>query len=205
MNSLKHILFESTYDLPVLNNSRNAINLFKSKFGKYVEYSNDELMLDKHGKTISYEVIIKFIPQNSMNGMAYSFMAESDNERLRIAVKYVPTTFPIVMNSFIAELKETLRHEIEHISQRNKSKGGNFEKFNEIPFYKYLLLRHEIPAFVMGLYKRAKTKRQSLSDAIDDYMTEYDANFKDETEKQIVKDKWMGWAKSNLKINTTIK
>ena len=60
------------------------------------------------------------------------------------------------------------------------------------------MLHHEIPAFVRGLYKRAKFKKMSLSDAFDDFFEDYIESFNSPQEIEQVKRVWINWAKSNL-------
>ena len=85
---------------------------------------------------------------------------------------------------------------MEHVAQHIKGTAP-FEAHGSIPFYKYLLLTHEIPAYVQGLRVRARTKKITLDQAIDQYFEEYTDSFSSEEEKQIVKKEWLKWAEEN--------
>ena len=66
-----------------------------------------------------------------------------------------------------------------------------------MPLFDYLTLDYEVPAFVQGLYKKAKTKKITLDQAIDEFLDERveELSF-DESKK--VKQIYLNWAKENL-------
>lgn len=185
-------MLESTYDEIVLTQSRDIINHFKKTIG---EYSNYESEITVGGDDI--DITVKFVPKKDLYGHTYSIQGYGDIDTIDITIEYVKNSFPAAYNDFIAELKESIRHEIEHIAQKVKGKL-KWQKYSNIPFYKYLLLRHEVPAYVNGLYKRAKTKRQTITQAIDEYIKEYENSFTNDSEKQQVRHVWLEWAKNNL-------
>jgi len=177
--------------------SREIFELFKTHIGKPYEEEGIEGYIEGGEVVLEFEVAIEFIPSNDTPG--FSFDAEADDEDIEIRITYNPAIFPDEYNNLNAELKETLRHEIEHVTQFGFDLKNYFEEFSgEIDFYKYLILHHEIPAFVRGLYKRAKFKKMSLSDAFDDFFEDYIDSFNNPQEIEQVKRVWTNWAKSNL-------
>ena len=58
--------------------------------------------------------------------------------------------------------------------------------------------KNEIPAFVKGLIKRAKTKRITLDQAMDQWYKENHRNFESVNDWYDVKKVWMNFAKENL-------
>ena len=62
------------------------------------------------------------------------------------------------------------------------------------------MLRHEIPAFVKGLYKAAKTKRISLYQAIEDFFEKNIDEFNSKEEINVVRDSWIKYAQENIPV-----
>lgn len=177
--------------------SREIFELFKQNLGKPFETGEIEGYIEGGEVVLEYEVAVEFIPDTDIPG--FSFDASADDEDIEIEITYNPGSFPAEFNNFNAELKETLRHEIEHITQFGFELKGGFEQYKgEIDFYKYLQLTHEIPAFVRGLYKRAKVKKMSLVDTFDEFFEEYEESFNNPEEINQVRNAWLDWARANL-------
>ena len=107
--------------------------------------------------------------------------------------------FPKLITMLIAEIKDTIRHELEHISQFRLSKGVNPKstKQSQYTWFQYFTFDYEVPAFVQGLYKNAKTKKITLTKAIYQFLTNYLDVITDEEEQIIIKT-WTDWARKNL-------
>jgi len=177
--------------------SREIFELFKQNLGKPFEAGEIEGYIEGGEVVLEYEVTVEFIPNTDIPG--FSFDASADDEDIEIEITYNPGSFPTEFNNFNAELKETLRHEIEHITQFGFELKGGFEQYKgKIDFYKYLQLTHEIPAFVRGLYKRAKVKKMSLVDTFDEFFEEYEESFNNPEEINQVRNVWLNWARLNL-------
>ena len=106
------------------------------------------------------------------------------------------------MNEVIAELSDTIRHELEHLTQS----GWNTKISKYIPAdtkkrkrietgeddsYNYYLLDKEIPAMIHGLYNKAKKSRRPFADVVDDQMQKLIRQGVATPEQtEIIKDKW---------------
>jgi hypothetical protein len=185
------------------------VKSFKSNFGKKYNIEQDGMIISRDPKTkeldgspqeIDFTLTVNFVPNKNLKGHSYSFDAITDFDEITITVYYVTTVFPVAYNDFIAELKETVRHEIEHVAQGfNQGKERIIRKTSRTPYYMYLQMPHEVPAYVQGLYKRSKTKKQTLTKSIDEFMQENSKSFGGNKYKEIVKKVWIDWAKKNLK------
>jgi hypothetical protein len=104
------------------------------------------------------------------------------------------------MSDLVAEVKETVVHELEHILQQN-FEDYNVEYDNDYKNnFEYLTSNAEIPAYVKGLIKRANTKKISLDDAMEEWFKENKRKFDDpENEWAKVKNIWMSYANEMLK------
>jgi len=199
MISLKELLSEVTYKSEVLRLSRDFINHFKKSFGKKYSYTDmaQGPGVDELGDPIEFDLSIKLVPIKNLKGNPFSIEGGAEFDEMDLTVKYNPIVFPAAYNDFIAEIKETFRHEMEHISQGQKG-TIKFEERGDKPFYQYLLLRQEVPAFIKGLNKRAKTKKITLGQAFEEFFKDYKDSFKNQKEIDIVRKEWIKWAEKNL-------
>lgn len=146
------------------------------------------------------DIKIKMIPVKSMK-WSHDITAEADMEELEATINYNPSFLPMAYNDLIAEIKEMLRHELEHVGQENyQGKSVTYKSYEpKTHFKQYLLQANEVPAYVQGLYKRAKTKRITVPQAMEEWYNENKANFKNPTKDwKTVKKVWMEWGKKNL-------
>lgn len=194
----KNILSEGALDKPILDLSREVIKVFKK--GESVEFP---YIFYRSGEEIELivEVTIEVVENHNEPFEVY---AEAAYDELYVTIKYDPEAFPESMNDLVAEIKETITHELEHIIQQN------FEDTYINPFesdydedkrggkYNYFLKKNEIPAFVKGLIKRARTKKITLDQAMDEWYKENHRNFESEKDWKDVKKIWMDFAIENL-------
>jgi len=189
-------LHEGRYDQEVLIQSRYIINVFKSTLGR--EY---EEKLESKFEEIEYELQINLIPDGveTLGSIPYVVNGGADEYSISIQINYNPSLFPEAFNDLVAEVKDTLRHELEHLGQYyfGKEVEPDGTDPDDVPSFEYFTLDHEIPAFVQGLYKTAKTKKITLTQAIDDFLAEREYEL---TPKEAAKVKqiWINWAKENL-------
>jgi cytidyltransferase-like protein len=196
------------YDQEVLGQSRYLINLFKASFGKEVEGevegylkggdpSEDE---EDEDLKINYMLSYKFTPDEDLmvTGLPFIFDAEADRTELFISASYDPNAFPASYNDFIAELKDTLRHELEHVGQFQLNKPENPSNSpKKYKYFDYFTFDFEIPAFVRGLNKKARTKKITFTQAMDDYLGNFVEDLSDDQMAEI-KRIWVDYAKKNV-------
>jgi hypothetical protein len=203
---VKETLNEGRYDQEILMQSRYIVNQFKNSFGKEYEDSVEGTfpdLFDSKGEPFYYDLDYRFIPSDIdvLGPLPYIIEANGGKDGIEICIQYDPSSFPEAFNELIAEIKDSLRHELEHVSQFNLNKGFDMKNINQddLPFAEYLTLDYEIPAFVQGLYKRAKTKKIPLSKAINDFFDDYSGELSDDEEKYVRKE-WGKWIKANLNV-----
>jgi hypothetical protein len=140
----------------------------------------------------------KFIKDDNFNH-PFSVSAESDIQSLIIEITYRPKDFPKSMVNLVAEVKETIEHELEHIEQQNfEDMYVPHDKRENRNNFEYLTSYEEIPAYVRGLIKRSKTKKISLETAMDEWFKENILKFKDpNNEWPLIKKIWMTYAIEN--------
>jgi hypothetical protein len=89
------------------------------------------------------------------------------------------------------DLKDIIRHEIEHLTQSgwNKRKGKDFQdesivrylinELKEVPYSEYFLLGKEVDAMLQGLYFKAKKQRRSFREVILEDLSRFNLNKKE--------------------------
>ena len=113
---------------------------------------------------------------------AYIYNTEDRSKSVLEVALWLPTNYDFkIFPALIPELKEAIRHELEHGSQATEKletgkevlslKGGESEQFKDpkalADFY---TTGGELEAYVTGLYKKAKSSRVPVSDIIDEFL-----------------------------------
>lgn len=183
--------------------SRAIINQFK----KNEDFVVENIHFERGNDYANFDMSCTFIKDEEFNH-PFSVHAESDMESLDIEITYRPEDFPRHMTDLVAEIKETIEHELEHIEQQNfedMSVVYSYDKEDGEDNFKYLTSNEEIPAYVRGLIKRSKTKKISLSRAMDEWFEENQMKFENPNEEwPIVKKMWMGHA-NEMRLKEKVK
>jgi hypothetical protein len=170
--------------------SRLIINQFKKK----EDFQLEDLEFERGDEYALFNLYCYFIEDENLNE-PFSIRAEADMETMEIEITFNPSYFPDVMLDLVGEVKETVEHELEHIEQQNFEDVELADKSTGEDFVEYLTSDKEVPAFVRGLIKRAKTKKISLNKAMNEWFNENFRQFNDpSTEWPMVKDVWMEYA-----------
>ena len=117
-------------------------------------------------------------------GEAFNDSKRNSDEQPLIEIRFQidPAEYPRVLSSIAMNLRDTLRHEIEHVTQsgwntingkyissdaalRNKIDSG------KLPQARYFTLPKEIPAMLQGLYFKAKKSKQPFKTVVDEYLS----------------------------------
>lgn len=113
-----------------------------------------------------------------------------------------PVLYPNVLNDVVAELSDTIRHELEHLTQSGWNlKSGKYISTDikarkqiesgKLRPYHYYILPKEIPAMIQGLYNKAKNTRSPFANVVDDHLrTVIDKGYITSEEAEIIKNTW---------------
>ena len=176
-------------------------------FKKDEDFIIEDIQFNRGDDYANFDMSCLFIKDDNFNH-PFSIDAGSDMQSLDIEITYRPKDFPKHMNDLVAEVKETIEHELEHIEQQNFEDMSiiyNYDREDGEDNFKYLTSNQEIPAYVRGLIKRAKTKKISLSDAMDEWFNENQGKFDNpDDEWPVVKKMWMGHA-NGMRLKEKIK
>jgi len=116
-------------------------------------------------------------------GDAYNDSKRYSEEAPLIEIRFQidPAEYPQILNEVAMQLRDTLRHEIEHVTQsgwntiqgkyipsdqalRTKIESG------QLPAARYFTLPKETPAMLHGMYFKAKKMKQPFQQVINDYL-----------------------------------
>lgn len=186
----KNILLERKTDQISLELSRNVIQAFKKGEPLFIE----GLYLERGDEYAVFDFSCKF-EEDEFLEEPYSISAYADMEDISLTITFNPNEFPKSMNDLVSEVKETIEHELEHVEQQNFEDMYVYNNIDSTDYFKYLISPVEIPAYVRGLIKRAKTKKVSLDSAMEQWADENKKMFNDfKHEWPVVKNQWMDYA-----------
>lgn len=118
-------------------------------------------------------------------GDAYNETAEDADDLtpplIEIRFELDPAEYPRVLSDVAMQLRDTLRHEIEHTTQSGwNTKRGKYLpsdmklrdniQSGKLPPAKYFTLPKEIPAMIHGLYAKAKKSKEPFNTVVDNYL-----------------------------------
>ena len=156
----------------------------KFKHIYFEEVENDNIPLE-------FYLTLKVQWIDGLNDLRKGGDAFNDDKRdsdelplIEIRFEIDPAEYPNVLSEIAMELRDTLRHEIEHITQSGWNlKAGKYMQSDqsvrnkiqqmEIPTYRYFTLPKEIDANMLGLYFQAKKERKPFSTVINNYLNAF--------------------------------
>ncbi len=192
---VKKVINEAVTDKVIKQIYRFLVNKFKDR-----ENAVEDFTLVRDGEEV---VITVYFAMEEIEDFNHPFSIEAGSEwdEIDVFIEYRPDAFPKHMNELSSELKETVEHEVEHLLQ-------TFFEDKYIPHeetennLEYLISAREIPAYVKGLITRARHKKISLDDAMEEWFRENILKFDNpEEDWKIVKSKWMDYANSAREKN----
>lgn len=164
---------------------------------------------------VDFSVYIHYDDRNFVNVYGATYLNPKQirkyykNKRVVLHVD-VPESVELrkkVLSGILAEIKNIVRHEIEHVLQErfiDRERKNFFSKSRSYPrdleFWEYLTEPYEVEAHVRGLYKKAKTTKQPLNVLIDDYLNylrEPEVDM-DSDEIEAVEKAWVEYAMKHL-------
>ena len=110
------------------------------QFNKKEDFEIEGITFERGDEYASFDLYCSFIKEEDYNE-PFSISAEADAETLEIEITYDPKAFPKNMKDLVAEVKETVEHELEHIEQQNfedMDVNDEFE-YEEDDFFEYCI------------------------------------------------------------------
>ena len=186
------------YDAETRMQTRFLMKQFLKTVGTKVEDSTEGSLVGDE-----YELVYGFYPMKKGLGfMPFKVEGSAGPKDIAIAIKYNPELLDKKLYSELsAELRNSVRHELEHLAQYRAEKGvrpgEDGVDQDDLPDVEYLTLDYEIPGHIQGLKTKAKAKKISLQQAIDDLFNSFEYDL-DPEEEDFVRETWMNWLKTNM-------
>lgn len=117
---------------------------------------------------------------------SYEIIPDEDADLPLIEIRFEidPAEYPTVLSEIAMDMRDTLRHEIEHLTQSGWNViSGKFMpsdadlrskiETGDLPPTEYFKLPKEIDANIQGLYFSAKKRRVPFKQAVDEYLDSF--------------------------------
>jgi hypothetical protein len=194
----QHLQERIAYDAETRMQTRFLMKQFLKTIGTKVEDSTEGTLVGKE-----YELEYGFYPMKKGLGfMPFKVEGSAGPKDIAIEIKYNPELLDKKLYSELsAEIRNSVRHELEHLAQYRTEKGvrpgeDGIDQ-DDLPDAEYLTLDYEIPGHIQGLRTKAKAKKISLQQAIDDLFNSYEYDLTPE-EEDFVRETWMNWLETNM-------
>ena len=197
------VLKEGRYD-KITNQISSAIfNEWKEDFENGEDSSRVNKLFPFEENEIDVDANISFIPE--LNDLNVDGGADSETDYLEIRFEVDPKLLPKMWSEISMNLKDVVRHEIEHLTHGEGSnlKPGKFIEDDQLirnlidakllPKSEYFKLEKEIDAQLQGMYFRAKKEKRPFIDILDTYLNSQNIT---PEEKEEVLDIWRTRAKA---------
>lgn len=115
------------------------------------------------------------------DGYIVSGDADDESAVIYLEISLDPSLEPHIYSSISPELRDVIRHEIEHLTQRGwNEKSGKYIRSNQTAReriekdpdirYRYYQLKDEIDANLHGLYSKSKTLKKPFKEVVMDFL-----------------------------------
>jgi hypothetical protein len=196
-------LNEGRYD-KITNDISSAIfNHWKQDYENDVDSSRYNQTFETDDLSIDVDANISFIP--GLGKLSIDGGADAETGYLEVRFEVDPKKLPGFWSEISMNLKDVVRHEIEHLTHgegynENPGKLMSDDQFirdmidaDMLPKAAYFKLEKEIDANLQGMYLRAKKEKRPFKDVIDDYLDAQDITSE---EKEEILDIWRGRLKA---------
>jgi hypothetical protein len=196
-------LNEGRYD-KITNDISSAIfNHWKQDYENEVDASRYNQTFETDDLSIDVDANISFIP--GLGKLSIDGGADAETGYLEVRFEVDPEKLPGFWSEISMNLKDVVRHEIEHLTHgegynENPGKLMSDDQFirdmidaDMLPKAAYFKLEKEIDANLQGMYLRAKKEKRPFKAIIDDYLDAQDIT---PEEKEEILDIWRGRLKA---------
>lgn len=134
---------------------------------------------------------------NYMVGAYTYYQGGEDYSVVEIDIEINPLKIPFCYTNLVAELKDTVRHEIEHVTQSIIKTKPKYRRSNN--WINLFISKAEVSAYLQGFLVHAKTLKIPMNTVIDNFLNMYSEKFSGFTEKELEKIK-VRWIMDGKKI-----
>jgi hypothetical protein len=188
------LTLEGKYDKDSNEISSKIFDKWKSDFLKGKTFSKSVFDYESNNIIVEIDAQIKFIPNS--NELVIDGGADPETDYIEVRFEVDPLMLPKSWEEISMNIKDVIRHEIEHLthSEGSNTKGNKLipddlfmrKLINSklLPLSAYFKLEKEIDANLQGMYFRAKKEKKPLADIINNYLNAQ--NITPEEKKEIL-------------------
>ena len=188
-------LNEGSYDSIVNQVSSDVFNYWKQEFIKdptqeQITFEKDYELEDSKGHLLEFSCIGYFKLEKDGDYIVDGGTDEGTEDKeayLELKFQIDPTELPKTWSTISMDLKDVVRHEIEHITQSGYNVINSKEMKDDrvirqminskkLPTSTYFKLEKEIDAMLQGMYLKAKKSHTPFKDVINDYFDKLEIN-----------------------------
>jgi hypothetical protein len=164
---------------------KDIVSVFKKGEGEYYlpEDINGEVEYDFENINSLFSVEVKIVESENIDGFDIDGGFFSDNDTFEIDIHYNPKFFPELYYELIGELNDVVRHELQHLIQ--KERGVEMPKKEKDP-ETYYMQPHEIDAQMAGFRRVSKLRKEPIETTIRRWYLRR-PNLSDEQKERLIK------------------
>jgi len=206
---------EGVYDSIVSKLSKDVLNAWKKQFDNdpkrlFALVDTNYELEDAKGRPLEFDLLAKldFKKTKDRTYKVDGGANEGDDESegfIALNFSVDPRELPRMWSTIAMDIRDVLRHEIEHLTQGgwNVRQGKEMaddsfirdliNKYKTLAPKNYFMLDKEVDAMLQGMYFKAKKARRPFADVIEDYL---DMVGLEPEEKEEIKTRWRGRLKA---------
>jgi nicotinic acid mononucleotide adenylyltransferase/predicted nucleotidyltransferase len=224
------IVMEGVYDSITAQISSEIFNAWKEQFNKdekreKASFTKSYDLLDKKGRPVVFDLDadLNFIETEDSIYRPDGDADEGEEEKyddegnledpglqgsISLYFQVDPRTLPKLWSTISMDIKDIIRHEVEHLSQAgynvvpakelpdDRMLRSYIQDLGLMPASNYYLLDKEIPAMLQGMYYKAKKMKKPFKDVVNSYLDIFVNNETiDNQEKEDILKRWRVAAK----------
>ena len=224
------IVMEGVYDSITAQISSEIFNAWKEQFNKdekreKASFSKSYDLLDKKGRPVVFDLDadLNFVETEDSIYRPDGDADEGEEEQyddegnledpglqgsISLYFQVDPRTLPKMWSTISMDIKDIIRHEVEHLSQAgynvvpakelpdDRMLRSYIQDLGLMPASNYYLLDKEVPAMLQGMYYKAKKMKKPFKDVVNSYLDIFVNNETiDNQEKEDILKRWRVAAK----------
>ena len=224
------IVMEGVYDSITAQISSEIFNAWKEQFNKdekreKASFSKSYDLLDKKGRPVVFDLDadLNFVETEDSIYRPDGDADEGEEEQyddegnledpglqgsISLYFQVDPRTLPKMWSTISMDIKDIIRHEVEHLSQAgynvvpakelpdDRMLRSYIQDLGLMPASNYYLLDKEVPAMLQGMYYKAKKMKKPFKDVVNSYLDIFVNNETiDNQEKEGILKRWRVAAK----------
>ncbi len=154
---------------------------------------------DQHAeKPVDVVYVNVYIQRDPDYIFPYDVVGGADHEEIEMTITINDSIYEDYTDDLMYEIEDTLRHEMEHLSQHRDDDKPTPKVGDFVSYFHDAMQAHEIPAYVKGFRRKAKSMGVSFKEVVEQYLIDHSDKFND-SEKATLKRTWLDYHGKHFK------